>query len=92
MRTPCCQTTGRWFAPFQGGTFARGPSQTLVAQLREWGAHGVGQSSWGPSVYGIVDGPDAGAELAARVKRALGEGGCVYEGAFQTTGARVSRA
>ena len=85
------ETTGRWFAPFQGGTFARGPSQALVAEMRAWGAHGVGQSSWGPAVYGIVDGADAGAALAARMRNALGEAGCVYEGAFHTTGARVWR-
>jgi beta-RFAP synthase len=85
------ETTGRWFAPFQGGTFAAGASQTLVARMREWGASGVGQSSWGPAVYGIVEGADAGAALAARVRTVLGESGCVYEGAFQSTGARVWR-
>ena len=48
--------TGRWFAPVQGGTFAPGPSEELVRRMAEWGASGVGQSSWGPAVYGIVDG------------------------------------
>ena len=48
------EITGRWFAPVQGGTFAPGPSEALVRRMREWGASGVGQSSWGPAVYGIV--------------------------------------
>jgi beta-ribofuranosylaminobenzene 5'-phosphate synthase len=86
--------TGRWFAPIQGGTFAPGPSEELIRRMVEWGASGVGQSSWGPSVYGIVDGADAGRRLEERVRLALGglaPGGAVYEGAFRTAGARVWR-
>lgn len=83
------EVTGRWFAPAQGGTFASGPSRALVRQLAEWGATGVGQSSWGPTVYGIVDGPDASAGLVERVKGALGSSGHVFEGPFRSEGARV---
>ena len=54
------EITGRWFASVQGGTFAPGASADLVRRLREWGASGVGQSSWGPAVYGIVEGDEAG--------------------------------
>ena len=85
-------TTGRWFAAAQGGTFARGPSEELVRRMMEWGASGVGQSSWGPTVYGIVDGEDAGLRLAERVRALFsttGAAGSVYEGAFRTDGARV---
>jgi beta-ribofuranosylaminobenzene 5'-phosphate synthase len=87
--------TGRWFAPAQGGTFAPGPSEELVRRMAEWGASGVGQSSWGPAVYGIVDGEDAGLRLAERVRAlstTLGAAGAVYEGPFRTDGARVWRA
>jgi beta-RFAP synthase len=83
--------TGDWFAAVQGGTFAPGPGAELVRCMAEWGAAGVGQSSWGPAVYGIVDGPDAGARLAARVRDSLGGAGLVFEGPFQTMGARVWR-
>lgn len=86
------EITGRWFAPVQGGTFAPGPSEVLVRRMAEWGASGVGQSSWGPAVYGVVDGDDAGLELARRVRGALGGAGTVYEGPFPTCGARVWRA
>jgi beta-ribofuranosylaminobenzene 5'-phosphate synthase len=82
-------TTGRWFAPAQGGTFTPGPTEELVRRMVEWGAAGVGQSSWGPTVYGIVDGVDAGLGLAGRVRAALGLSGTVYEGPFRTEGARV---
>lgn len=84
--------TGRWFASVQGGTFAPGPSEELVRRMPEWGAAGVGQSSWGPTVYGIVNGEDAGVRLAERVGAALGAAGSVYEGPFRTEGARVWRA
>ena len=81
--------TGRWFAPVQGGTFAPGASQDLVRHMATWGASGVGQSSWGPAVYGIVDGERAGFQLAERVRSALSADGDVYEGPFRTDGARV---
>lgn len=84
--------TGRWFAPAQGGTFAPGPSHELVCQMAAWGAFGVGQSSWGPAVYGIVEGEPEGLRLAERVRAALGADGIVYEGPFRTDGARVWRA
>ena len=84
--------TGRWFASVQGGTFATGPSEDLVRHMATWGASGVGQSSWGPAVYGIVDGEDAGVRLADQVRAALGAGGTVHEGPFPTDGARVWRA
>jgi beta-ribofuranosylaminobenzene 5'-phosphate synthase len=86
------EMTGRWFSAAQGGTFAPGPTETLVRQMAQWGARGVGQSSWGPAVYGIVDGEGAGASLAARVRDTIGPAGQVYEGPFRSDGARVWRA
>ena len=54
-----------------------------------WGASGVGQSSWGPTVYGIVDGEEAGVRLAELVRDEMGTAGSVYEGPFRTDGARM---
>ena len=85
------EITGRWFASVQGGTFAPGASADLVRRLREWGASGVGQSSWGPAVYGIVDGEEAGRRLADRVREAMGSTGLVFEGPFRSDGAHVWR-
>jgi beta-ribofuranosylaminobenzene 5'-phosphate synthase len=81
--------TGCSFASVQGGTFAPGPSAELVRRMAEWGAPGVGQSSWGPAVYGIVDGAEAGLRLAEQVRAWLGSAGTVYEGPFRKEGARV---
>jgi predicted sugar kinase len=85
------EITGRWFASVQGGTFVPGASADLVRRLREWGASGVGQSSWGPAVYGIVDGDDAVRRLAGRVVEALGSSATVFAGPFRSDGARVWR-
>ncbi|MEP7310027.1 MAG: beta-ribofuranosylaminobenzene 5'-phosphate synthase family protein [Acidobacteriota bacterium] len=84
------EITGRWFGPVQGGTFAAGPSEELVRRMAEWGASGVGQSSWGPAVYGIVDGEAAGRRLAERARGVSGSD-AVYEGPFPEAGARVWR-
>lgn len=86
--------TGHWFAEVQGGTYAAGPSEELVRRMTEWGASGVGQSSWGPAVYGIVDREHAGQRLAERVRSVLtasGAVGSVYCGPFRQGGARVWR-
>lgn len=85
------EITGRWFAAVQGSTFAPGRSEELVRRMAEWGAPGVGQSSWGPTVYGIVEGEGAARRLADRVRDALHGAGRVYEGPFRDEGARVWR-
>ncbi|HET9727172.1 MAG TPA: beta-ribofuranosylaminobenzene 5'-phosphate synthase family protein [Gemmatimonadales bacterium] len=83
--------TGAWFAPAQGGVFAPGPSETLVHRMAEWGAAGVGQSSWGPAVYGLVGSEPEGRAIAARAAALAGPGGQVFEGGFAPAGARVWR-
>jgi beta-RFAP synthase len=81
--------TGAWFAPQQGGAFSPGLPERLVADMAEWGAAGVGQSSWGPAVYGLVDSPEAARDLARRVGGAIAPGGSVFEGGFSAEGARI---
>lgn len=83
--------TGAWFAPEQGGIFAPGPTSIVIAKMLEWGAVGVGQSSWGPAVYGLVATETAGRTLAARVQDLLGNQGRVFEGGFANSGARLWR-
>ena len=83
--------TGTWFAPQQGGVFAPGAGEALISRLSEWGAAGVGQSSWGPAVYGLVDGDAAGHSLASRCREFLGGSGQIFEGGFARSGARIGR-
>ena len=81
--------TGGWFAPAQGGVFAPGETAELIERLRDWGAVGVGQSSWGPTAYGIVEDAGFARRLAERLRGAVRPGGQVYESGFSATGARV---
>lgn len=81
--------TGAWFAGQQGGIFAPGSTQQLVADMAEWGAVGVGQSSWGPAAYGLVSSDEEAMSLAQRVRNRLADRGVVFEGGFAQEGARV---
>lgn len=83
--------TGGWWAAAQGGPYAPGPSAILVERLRQWGAVGVGQSSWGPAVYGLAPDPDRAADLRKRSQALLGSDGTVFEGGFANRGACVTR-
>jgi beta-RFAP synthase len=80
---------GRWFAPAQGGAFAPGESARLVERMREWGVPGVGQSSWGPAVYGIVQSEEAADMLAERVRASASPATFVSVAPFARTGATV---
>lgn len=80
---------GMSFAPVQGSTYAGPEVAEAVHRLMELGAAGAGQSSWGPAVYGFVDGEDAALELAGRIAETLGGRGQVFETAFDNEGARV---
>lgn len=59
---------GLVFAPVQGGPYARAESEPIVAALRKLGLKGVGQSSWGPILYGFTDRDD---DYQARISREL---------------------
>jgi beta-RFAP synthase len=46
--------SGDCFAAAQGGPFASRQIAELVAIVREYGVAGVGQSSWGPTVFAVT--------------------------------------
>ena len=59
--------SGNCFAAVQGGAY-NGPQITaLVRQLQSLGATGVGQSSWGPTIYAACRDPSAAEALAREV-------------------------
>jgi beta-ribofuranosylaminobenzene 5'-phosphate synthase len=60
---------GRSFAPVQGGTYANPKTAELVAFLREQGIRGVGQSSWGPTVFAILGNDAEANDLAILLRR-----------------------
>ncbi|NLI93785.1 MAG: GHMP kinase [Peptococcaceae bacterium] len=45
---------GTYFAPVQGGYYASDQGFRVAEYLLAQGATGVGQSSWGPAVYGFI--------------------------------------
>lgn len=47
---------GKAFSKYQGGVFRSGVVGKLIEELKEAGGFGVGQSSWGPTVYAFTDG------------------------------------
>jgi len=61
----------------------------LIERLAAAGADGVGQSSWGPTVYAIVAGPEQAQRMEALARGWLGERGAVHNGGFLNHGARV---
>ncbi len=67
------EVVGEYFAPHQGGRFATetGCAVTELALAR--GAHGVGQSSWGPTVFALVRGEPAARVLADALRSAFGD-------------------
>jgi beta-RFAP synthase len=74
------QINGAWFAPVQGGTFAPGLPTDIIALMRAHDAPGIGQSSWGPAVYAVVDGDEAARKLELRINEAFAGRVSVYMG------------
>lgn len=82
---------GQGFAPAQGGIFARPELADLVEFLRSEGLVGVGQSSWGPTLYGFsAESTSVQAALLGRILHHTGwpPGSAFWTSASQT-GARI---
>lgn len=54
---------GEPFAALQGGVYSSPAAAELIARIRGLGVPGVGQSSWGPAVFAIVESADRAAGL-----------------------------
>ena len=66
---------GEYWSESQGGVFSHPIIQSCVEFLLENGAHGVGQSSWGPTLYGIVEGESEAQNIAEKLEGYLNTGG-----------------
>lgn len=66
---------GEAFSPHQKGIFYSEVVSEIIDCMLEHGAYGAGQSSWGPTVYGLVKGETQGNELQELVKNFLEEKG-----------------
>ena len=83
------QEIGSIFATRQGGMF-HPRAAPVVKALQALGVGAVGQSSWGPTVYGIVASPDRAAEVADGLRAATDDTD-VRVVDFDRRGARLAR-
>jgi len=84
---------GAWYADEQGGVY-RPPAGRLIDELADSPAvRGVGQSSWGPVVYGVTNAASADAARAAAedALSSIGDDGSVRVVAPRNDGARTTR-
>ena len=81
---------GSMFAARQGGVF-HPRAAPVVEALEALGVRAMGQSSWGPTVYGIVSGPERAAEVADGLRAATDAGTDVRVVDFDRRGAWVAR-
>ena len=82
---------GAWYADEQGGVY-RPPAGELVDRLGDCPAvTGAGQSSWGPTVYGVTRAADldAATEAARAALDGIGREGTVRAAEPRATGARL---
>lgn len=68
---------GDYFTPAQGGRFATAQGAAVAEFMLAQGAAGVGQSSWGPTVYGFTDEKNLAA-LAESTRNFMGDHGQVW--------------
>ena len=84
--------TGQFFHKAQGGTYRESLAHNAVETLLAAGAYGVGQSSWGPCLYGLVDQrtEDDVVRAAEGYLADLGLTGRVLVASVNNTGAEIS--
>ena len=66
---------GESWATVQAGKFSHPLVEAGVNRLHEEGAYGVGQSSWGPAFYGLVEGEAEAKRVSQRLRSFLEEKG-----------------
>jgi beta-RFAP synthase len=65
---------GLCFAACQHGAFANERVSTIISRIRELGISGVGQSSWGPTVFAVVESEAAARQLGEQLVSQLDTG------------------
>jgi beta-ribofuranosylaminobenzene 5'-phosphate synthase len=69
------QLTGKYFSKYQGDIYCCEVSKLLAEELKSLGAGGVGQSSWGPLVYGFVKDKTSADEAVKKLRIYMDEAG-----------------
>ncbi|MDX1681661.1 MAG: hypothetical protein R3336_00945, partial [Phycisphaeraceae bacterium] len=86
------QTVGSCFKAAQGGIYADEQLAEIVAWCRREGVRGVGQSSWGPTLYAVVGSESEAEGLADRLAKQfdLNAGEEVWVTRADNQGARIT--
>ncbi len=66
---------GDYFAGVQGGTFSSLAATAGIDVMNACGAYGVGQSSWGPAVYGLVQGETQAKTMLSKLESFIQDNG-----------------
>ncbi|MCD6323961.1 MAG: hypothetical protein J7L55_02490 [Desulfurococcales archaeon] len=67
--------TGKYFSKFQGGVFCCEESARVAQHMKALGASGVGQSSWGPLIYGFTADPTGANRISINLRKILNDEG-----------------
>ncbi len=88
------QLVGDSFAAIQGGQFGNTLSGQIITHMLEQGALGAGQSSWGPTVYALVQDEWQAQQLESDIQEYLESrgGGDVVHARADSHGARLKSA
>ncbi len=65
---------GMCFAASQYGAYANEATAAIVEKLRSWGIAGVGQSSWGPTIFALLKDEKSAGQLVERLSREISIG------------------
>jgi beta-ribofuranosylaminobenzene 5'-phosphate synthase len=82
---------GLCFAARQGGPFATPAIEALVQTIRRLGIRGVGQSSWGPAVFAVLELDEAAHHFALQIQEHVGPNTTVLVTEPNHSGARITR-
>jgi len=63
---------GEMFAAAQGARYAGPLESEIIGEVRRLGLPGVGQSSWGPTVFAVAENANRAAKVAARLRDHFG--------------------
>jgi beta-RFAP synthase len=78
---------GEAFRRVQGGIYSHAETADVVAFVRQQGIRGVGQSSWGPAIFAVVQDADKGENLRRQLMERFAFAGEVVVTAASNVGA-----
>jgi beta-ribofuranosylaminobenzene 5'-phosphate synthase len=82
---------GLCFTAAQGGAFAGPQIDELVAAIRSLGVRGVGQSSWGPTVFALLESAAEAERFCQQIVRRVPCGATITVAEPSNSGAKITR-